>query len=175
MSATKQRLIELSTNLHAFLHDFDDHIAHATIHHADLIGATLAAQKKAITFKTAVGAAVETYGGKIFKGANVENLSRSLDDHAEKRAIIAALEAGCKRQDLKALCLVYGTKINRLKEGEYAYPACGYCRQYIWENSHENLKVIVIDPDGVVTFSGPLKILYPLPYPATLMERVEVK
>ncbi|MEK9183693.1 MAG: hypothetical protein AAB890_01310 [Patescibacteria group bacterium] len=175
MSATKSKLMEFYKELTDFIDTYEERIVHATLRYGKLIRAALDAQKRALTFRTSVGAAVETIKGEIFLGANVENITRCLDDHAEKRAILLALESGCKREDILALALVYGSKITRDIEGEYAYPACGYCRQYLWENTNPDLEVIALDPDGVAIFAGPLKILYPLPYPSKIAQRLDLR
>ncbi len=175
MSATKDKLVQLHQDLANFLDTYEERLAHVNLHYKILMEAALDARKKALTFKTAVGAAVETTDGEIFLGANVENISRLLDDHAEKRVILSALESGHAREDMLALALVYGSKITRNIEGEYAYPACAYCRQYLWENAHPDLEIIVVEPDGVAIFAGPLKILYPLPYPSKIYERFDLK
>lgn len=131
--------------------------------YAELITSALAAQKLAVTYRTAVGAATQMMDGAIFQGANKENKSRSLDIHAEISAVNHALDAGYARgRDFVALALVYGDE----PITDYAYPMCGFCRQYAWENTHPELLAIVVQPnDGAVKFAGPLRVLYPLPYP----------
>jgi len=70
-----------------------------------------------------VGAAVETKGGKIFTGCNVENASYGLTMCAERVAIFKAISEG-EREFVK-LALVADT--------ENLTPPCGACRQIIWE------------------------------------------
>ena len=70
-----------------------------------------------------VGAAVETKGGKIFTGCNVENASYGLTMCAERVAIFKAISEG-EREFVK-LAVVADT--------ENLTPPCGACRQIIWE------------------------------------------
>lgn len=174
-SPTRAAFQKYMTRMIKFAADFPIYIDLANNRYANLVAEAIRAQKeKARTFKTAVGAAVQAKNGMVFSGGNVEHLERSLDDHAEKRAILAAVEAGHEKEDLLALALVYGSKITR-EAGEYAYPACALCRQIMWDEAHPNLLVIVADPDAVVTFAGPLWVLYPLPYPAKVPERLKLQ
>ena len=82
-----------------------------------------------------VGAAVMTTGGKIFKGANIENASFGAGICAEQVAVSAAVSAGEKEFD--AIAVVSG-------EGS-AWP-CGICRQFMYEFSPE-MKVITGDDE----------------------------
>jgi cytidine deaminase len=171
---TQTALVNYQRRLETFLRGFAERVSKTSIFYEELIKKSLEAQKRALTFATAVGAAVQTNDGKIWLGANVETRVRSLDDHAEKRAAFAALEQGYPQTQLQAIALVYGSEISR-QTGEYAYPLCGLCRQCLWDNTHPDLEVIVIDPDGFVIFSGPLHILYPLPYLAKVPERLRIE
>lgn len=158
-------LLDYQENLKSFTRHYYDYLRFLKKKHLILAKEAVEAQrKKARTFKTAVGAAVETIEGKIFSAANIENLSRCQDDHAEKRALARAMEEGFEQKDIIALCLVYGDK--SIAEGDYAYPACGACRQYIWENANPQTQIMVADPiSEEIVFAAPLKLLYPLPYP----------
>lgn len=73
--------------------------------------------------KFKVGAALETAGGKIYSGVNIENASYGLTLCAERVAIFTAVAAGERR--FKRIAVVADT--NRLT------PPCGACRQIIWE------------------------------------------
>ena len=66
-----------------------------------------------------VGAVVRTRDGREFAGVNVENAAYPLGVCAEKAAIAAAVEAGCRPGDLAAI-------------GITASP-CGGCRQWLHE------------------------------------------
>ncbi len=153
-------------DLSNFIKNYRNYMDFINANFQGLAFAALEAQKKkSATFKTAVGAAVQTKGLKIFSAGNIENLSRCQDDHAEKRAVAKAIEEGCKKEQIVALCLVYGNK-SIGGDDIYAYPACGACRQYIWENANPQTDIIVTDPESEeMVFAAPLRILYPLPYP----------
>ncbi len=71
----------------------------------------------------AVGAAVRTADGKIYKGCNIENGSYGLTVCAERNAIFAAVGAG--ERELTELCVVADTS------GPVS--PCGACRQVMSE------------------------------------------
>src|SRR5262249_4535800 len=70
-----------------------------------------------------VGAAIETEGGKVYTGCNVESASFGLTACAERVAIWKALSEGERK--FRALAIVTDT--------ETLTPPCGTCRQIIWE------------------------------------------
>ncbi|MBK9164667.1 MAG: cytidine deaminase [Acidobacteria bacterium] len=70
-----------------------------------------------------VGAAVETEGGEIYTGCNVESASYGLTMCAERVAIFSAVAAGHKR--IKRISVV--------AESDELTAPCGACRQVIWE------------------------------------------
>ena len=70
-----------------------------------------------------VGAALQTKGGKVFTGCNVESASYGLTVCAERVAIWKALSEG--ERDFTDLVVVADT--------EALTPPCGTCRQIIWE------------------------------------------
>jgi cytidine deaminase len=70
-----------------------------------------------------VGAAVETEGGKIYTGCNIESASFGLTVCAERVAIWKALSEGERR--FRRLAVVVDT--------DPLTPPCGTCRQIIWE------------------------------------------
>ena len=70
-----------------------------------------------------VGAALETAGGKIYTGCNIESASFGLTVCAERVAIWKALSEG--ERHFTALAIVADT--------ESLTPPCGTCRQIIWE------------------------------------------
>ncbi|MDP3725760.1 MAG: hypothetical protein Q8R36_01010 [bacterium] len=157
-----------SIRVEQFLRSFEQHKTEAGRKYKNLIQAAIEVRARASTFKTAVGAAVETSDGKIFCGANVENLTRSLDSHAEKNAINQALFAGYSGEKIIALALVYVTRADN-----HSFPGCALCRQYMWENMHPDTLVINVTSDGTVMSAIPLRVLYPLPYPSRIPERVK--
>lgn len=71
----------------------------------------------------AVGAAVRTADGRIYKGCNIENGSYGLTVCAERNAIFAAVGAG--ERELTELCVVADTS------GPVS--PCGACRQVMSE------------------------------------------
>jgi cytidine deaminase len=70
-----------------------------------------------------VGAAVETEGGTIYTGCNVESASYGLTVCAERVAIWKGISRGEKR--FSRIAVVVDT--------EDLTPPCGVCRQIIWE------------------------------------------
>jgi cytidine deaminase len=70
-----------------------------------------------------VGAALQTKGGKVFTGCNIESASYGLTVCAERVAIWKALSEG--ERDFTDLVVVADT--------ETLTPPCGTCRQIIWE------------------------------------------
>jgi cytidine deaminase len=70
-----------------------------------------------------VGAALETSGGAVFTGCNIENASYGLTVCAERVALLKALSEGSRR--FRALAVV--TAARKIT------PPCGSCRQLLWE------------------------------------------
>ncbi len=84
-----------------------------------------------------VGAALICKNGSVYKGCNVENVSYSLTNCAERTALFSAISNGDK--DFDAICIVGG------KNGEitdYAMP-CGACRQVLAEFCNYDFKIYV--------------------------------
>lgn len=73
--------------------------------------------------KFQVGAAIETAGGKIYRGCNVESASYGLTVCGERVAIWKAVSEG--EREFKQIAVVVDT--------EELTPPCGACRQIIWE------------------------------------------
>ncbi len=73
--------------------------------------------------KFAVGAALLSADGRIFRGCNVENLSYGLTQCAERTAICAAVAAGVR--DFVMLAVVADTAV--------PISPCGACRQVMAE------------------------------------------
>jgi len=69
----------------------------------------------------AVGAALRTRSGRVFRGCNVENISFGLTSCAERNAVFAAVVAGEK--EFEAVAIVADSK-------EPVTP-CGACRQVL--------------------------------------------
>src|SRR6266513_3335297 len=87
----------------------------------------------------AVGAAVQTKSGKVFKGCNVENISLRLTLCAEEVAVGAAVASGNK--DLVAIAVVADSK-------EPVMP-CGACRQLLAE-FNSSMEIVTAKLDGSV-------------------------
>lgn len=88
----------------------------------------------------AVGAALLTGSGKIYTGANIENVSYGATVCAERIAVYKAVL--CGERELKAIAVTS----NR---GE-AMP-CGICRQVLYEfNSEGNMKIYTEREDGKI-------------------------
>jgi cytidine deaminase len=79
-----------------------------------------------------VGAAIETAGGVVVTGCNIENASYGLTICAERVAIFKALSEGHRR--FRRIAVVAG--------GEEPVTPCGACRQVLWEFGG-NLEVIL--------------------------------
>ncbi len=87
----------------------------------------------------AVGAALLTSDGKIYRGCNVENSSYGATICAERCAALKAVSEGSN--EFKAIAIVGGMKAaQELKD--YAYP-CGVCRQFLFEFGTPDMTVIV--------------------------------
>jgi cytidine deaminase len=90
----------------------------------------------------AVGAAVLTADGAIYRGCNVENASYGLSICAERSAVFAAVSDG--KLDIVAIAVVTNSK-------NPARP-CGACRQVIAEFSQADNPIMILSasPTGEV-------------------------
>ena len=87
----------------------------------------------------AVGAALLTSSGEIFRGCNVENSSYGATICAERTAALKAVSEG--EREFKAIAIVGGPK-DAKELSDYAYP-CGVCRQFLSEFASPDMTVIV--------------------------------
>ncbi|MGH9803680.1 MAG: cytidine deaminase [Candidatus Acidiferrales bacterium] len=112
------------------------------------------ARKKAFApySKFKVGAAVETQGGRVYTGANVENATYGLTVCAERVAILYAVSQGERR--FKRVAVAADSK-------KLTGP-CGACRQIIWEFCG-NAEVILGNLKGKTAVYR-MKDLFPLPF-----------
>lgn len=86
----------------------------------------------------AVGAALLCGDGKIFTGCNIENISYSLTNCAERTAIFKAVSEG--KTDFKAIAVVGAVKSgDPLKE--ICFP-CGACLQVMCEFCRPDFEVV---------------------------------
>lgn len=92
----------------------------------------------------AMGAAVRSDRGTVYRGALVENVSLGLAMCSERVALFATATAG---ERPTALALV-----SRRTDGELTYP-CGACLQVALELGGPEVAVYVSDPSGKVATS----------------------
>ena len=108
----------------------------------DLVLEAIEARKNAYApySNFAVGVALETKDGRVFRGANVENASYGVTECAERVAVYKAVTDGAR--EFKRIAIVTGTK--------NPTPPCGSCQQVIREFDREGeCKIILatIDPN----------------------------
>lgn len=87
-----------------------------------------------------VGAALQTSGGQVFGGCNVENAAYGAGICAERNAALQAVAAG----ELKftAIAVVGWKEGSEPSERGLSYP-CGICRQFLNEFAAADMPVIV--------------------------------
>ena len=93
-----------------------------------------------------VGAALKTKDGKIFAGCNIESVSYTPSNCAERTAFFKAISEGYKEFDSIAIVGGLNGNINK-----YCYP-CGVCRQVMTEFCESNFKIIVYDGNDTKTY-----------------------
>ena len=104
-----------------------------------------------------VGAALETAGGVVITGCNVENATYGLTICAERVAMFKALSEG--HREFTRIAIVANT--------DDPTPPCGACRQILWEFGGD-LEIVLAnltEEKGVHR----LKDLLPLPFDARLL------
>ncbi len=124
-----------------------------------LIAAARAVRDRAVAdfsgFK--VGAALETAGGQIITGCNVENASYGLTLCAERVAVFKAISEGHRTF----------TRIVVVADTESPTPPCGACRQILWEFGGD-LEVVMANLT-TVTATLQMRELLPLPFDKRLL------
>ena len=86
----------------------------------------------------AVGAALLTKEGKIYRGCNIENAAFGPTNCAERTAFFKAVSEG--EREFAAIAIVGGPKGN--PPVDYCYP-CGVCRQVMAEFCTDDFIVII--------------------------------
>lgn len=89
--------------------------------------------------KFKVGAAILTDKGKIYTGANIENVSFGLTICAERVALVKAVSEGEKK--IKTIAIYTNTK-------EFTTP-CGACRQVLAE-FNPDMYIVLINRKGAI-------------------------
>ena len=124
-----------------------------------LVAAARAARRRAVApysgFK--VGAAIETAGGAVITGCNVENATYGLTICAERVAMFTALAAGHRK--FRRIAIVADTRAPT--------PPCGACRQILWEFGGD-LDIVLANLRNT-TGRHRLSDLLPLPFDARLL------
>jgi len=127
---------------------------------SDLVAAARSARRHARAgysrFK--VGAALETAGGVIVTGCNIENATYGLTLCAERVAAFKAISDGHRR--FRRIAIVADTSAPT--------PPCGACRQILWEFCGD-VEVVLANLRRE-TGRYHLKDLLPLPFDARLLE-----
>jgi cytidine deaminase len=95
-----------------------------------------------------VGAALLTTSGEVYTGCNIEIASFGATVCGERTAAFKAVSEG--QREFQAVAVVTSNG---------AAP-CGICRQVLYEFGPEMI-VIMADPDGHITWEGPLTELLP--------------
>ena len=116
----------------------------------ELINSAFSARKNSYSKYSdfAVGAAVLTDDGKIFSGANIENVSYPVGICAERAAFSAAISEGYR--NFSAVAVAGGRKNNENLCENYCMP-CGMCRQFMAEfcwDDYKEYKLSQLLPEG---------------------------
>ena len=108
--------------------------------YTDLVKAALEAREMAYVPYShyAVGAALLTEEGEIYRGGNIENASYGATNCAERTAIFKAVSEG--RRKFAAIAIAGG--MEGCEPEDYAYP-CGICRQVMQEFAGKGFRVLV--------------------------------
>ena len=101
-----------------------------------------------------VGAALETAGGQIAVGCNVENATYGLTICAERSAIFRAIADGHRPGEFTRIVVVADT--------DEPTPPCGACRQLLWEFCGD-IEIILANLERV-TARYRTKELLPVPF-----------
>lgn len=125
---------------------------------AELIKEAMEARKKSYCpySNYAVGAALLTKSGKVYRGCNIENAAFSPTNCAERTAIFKAVSEG--DTDFSRIAIIGGSVDGPVDS--YAYP-CGVCRQVMMEFCNpETFEIIAAMSEDVYQIFT-LKELFP--------------
>jgi cytidine deaminase len=125
-----------------------------------LVAAARAARQRAHApfSKFLVGAALETAGGDVITGCNIENATYGLTICAERVAMFKAISEG--HREFRRVVVVADT--------EEPTPPCGPCRQILWEFGGD-LDVVLANLDAIKGRHR-LSQLFPFPFDARFLE-----
>lgn len=137
----------------------------------DLIEVALESRKRAITFRSFVGAAIKTRDGKIFGGFNIEPYSLK-GYHAEEVALIPALVNGYYGTDFDEIAIVYKDAGDN---GSEVFPGCPSCWGYLWDLTHPKLKIHNVDTEGTVLYSTKLNEIIRPALPAKVFPSLKTR
>ena len=91
-----------------------------------------------------VGAALLTENGTVYTGCNIESVSYSPTNCAERTAVFKAVSEGERR--FKAIAVTGGPA-----EGDPVYTTpCGVCRQVLAEFGGPDLRILLTDESGQI-------------------------
>lgn len=112
---------------------------------SELLSAAIEARENAYSpySNFCVGAAILSEDGRIFKGANVENVSYGGTICAERVAMTSAVANGVR--DFSAIAIVGAPKGKKIDK---KCPPCGICRQFMAEFCKADFKVILFDGEN---------------------------
>jgi cytidine deaminase len=111
--------------------------------------ATAAREKAYVPYSEyPVGAAILTASGAVYTGCNIEIASYGATSCGERTAAFKAVSEG--ERQFRAVAVVTSNG---------AAP-CGICRQVLYEFGPDMI-VIMADPEGAITWEGPLTALLP--------------
>ena len=102
----------------------------------------------------AVGAALLTKGGKVYQGANIENVAFGPTNCAERTAFFTAVYEG--EREFEAIAIVGGKADEPVKE---LCAPCGVCRQVMREFCDDDFKIYLSKGDGTFYETNLINVL----------------
>jgi len=122
----------------------------------NLVQVAVEFRKRARTFRTSVGVAIETRDGMVFGGFNIETYMHK-GFHAEEVALIRGLARGYNGRDFKRLVVVFQDAGHSDVE---IFPTCLSCLSYLNEFTHTNLEIVVADLEGNIHYQTTMGELF---------------